>query len=275
MSKSTEVYIDSPSLDEPAFFAPWHVRLGEGEISPRRLSLLQAIDATGSISQAAKQVGITYKAAWDAVEAMNNLAGAPLVSSQHGGKGGGGATLTATGLQIVTMHERLSAMQAIWMAGLADVDADIMPMYRRLTMKTSARNAFFGKVKLIKHGAVNAEVVLALQGDDELVSTITNDSIERMQLAVGKPAWGLVKASWVILSQENDCLKTSARNRLCGVVSRVVMGAVNAEVTLTLNGGSTVSAVVTLDSAEQMAIVEGKRLCALIKASHVLLGVDD
>ncbi len=276
MSKLTKVYIGSPSLDDaPVFVAPWYVRLGEGEISPRRLSLLQAIEATGSISQAAKQVGMTYKAAWDAVEAMNNLAGAPLVSSQHGGKGGGGATLTATGLQIVTMHERLSAMQAMWMAGLTDVDADIMPMYRRLTMKTSARNAFFGKVKQIKQGAVNAEVILALQGEDELVATITNDSIDRMQLAEGKPAWGLIKASWVILSCEEDCQKTSARNRLCGVVSRVVLGPVNAEVTLTLDGGNTLAAVVTHDSAEQMAIVEGKRLCALIKASHVLLGVDD
>lgn len=273
MSKLSKVYI--AQSNEPAFFAPWHVRLGEGEISPRRLSLLQAIDATGSISQAAKQVGITYKAAWDAVDAMNNLAGAPLVQSQHGGKGGGGAVLTSTGLQIVTMHERLSAMQTLWMASLQDVDPDIMPMFRRLTMKTSARNAFHGVVKQIKQGAVNAEVVLALQGADVLVATITNDSIERMQLAVGKPAWGLVKASWVILTTEADGAKTSARNHLCGEVTRIVLGPVNAEVVLTLDGGNTLAAVVTHDSAQDMKIAEGMRMCALIKASHVLLGVDD
>jgi molybdate transport system regulatory protein len=54
-----------------------------------------------------------------------------------------------------------------------------------------------------------------------------------------------------------------------------VLGPVNAEVVLTLDGGNTLAAVVTHDSAESMKIVEGLRLCALIKASHILLGVDD
>lgn len=142
-------------------------------------------------------------------------------------------------------------------------------------MKTSARNAFYGVVTQIKQGAVNTEVVLALQGDDVLVATVTNDSIERMQLAVGKPAWGLVKASWVILTAESDGTKTSARNHLCGEVTRVVLGPVNAEVLLTLAGGNTLVAVVTQESVAEMAIAEGQRLCALIKASHVLLGVDE
>lgn len=272
MSISSKVNIEA---EVPSFYAPWHVRFDAGDISPRRLSLLQAIEVTGSISQAAKSVGMTYKAAWEAVEAMNNLAGEALVLMQHGGKGGGGAMLTDKGQQIVTMHERLSAMQAMWMASLQDVDPDIMPMFRRLTMKTSARNAFHGVVKAIKQGAVNAEVVLALQGDDTLVATVTNDSIERMQLAAGKPAWGLVKASWVVLAAENECLHTSARNRLCGLVVRVVTGPVNVEVVLQLEGGNTLAAVVTHDSAQTMAIAEGQRLCALIKASHVLLGVDE
>ncbi len=271
----TDVTPSDSNVNEPAFFAPWHVRLGSGEISPRRLSLLQAVDATGSISQAAKQVGITYKAAWDAVDAMNNLAGQPLVVSQHGGKGGGGAHLTQKGMQIVMMHERLSAMQAMWTANLEGVDADILPMLRRLTMQTSARNAFFGQVNHIKSGAVNSEVILSLQGGDQLVATVTNESIERMQLSVGAAAWGLVKASWVILAQENNAAKTSARNRLCGVVNRVISGPVNTEVRLQLDGGNTLTAVVTQDSIEEMSIVEGGRLCALIKASHVLLGVDD
>lgn len=256
------------------FFAPWHLRLGEGEVSPRRLSLLQAIDATGSISQAAKHIGITYKAAWDAVDAMNNLAGQALVTSQHGGKGGGGAHLTHAGMQIVLMHERLSAMQAMWAAALTGVDADVLPMLRRLSMQTSARNAFIGHVKAIKKGSVNAEVILSLQGDDELVATVTNDSIERMQLAIGVQAWGLVKASWVILASEDEGCKTSARNRLCGRVSRITYGPVNTEVTLELDGGSVLAAVVTHDSVGNLGISEGQRLCALIKASHVLLGVD-
>jgi len=79
------------------FTAPFSLSTPDGDISPRRLSLLAAIGRTGSISAAARDVGITYKAAWDAVDAMNNMAGEVLVVSQHGGKGGGGAALTAAG----------------------------------------------------------------------------------------------------------------------------------------------------------------------------------
>jgi molybdate transport system regulatory protein len=165
-------------------------------------------------------------------------------------------------------------MQTLWMASLQDVDPDIMPMFRRLTMKTSARNAFHGIVKHIEIGAVNAEVTIAMQGDDVMVATVTKDSIDRMQLAEGKPVWTLVKASWIILTADESA-KTSARNRLCGTVSRVVMGPVNAEVVLQLDGGNTLAAVVTHDSATEMVIAKGQRLCALIKASHMLLGVDN
>lgn len=262
------------AIAQPEFFAPWHVRLGVGEISPRRLLLLQAIDATGSISQAAKQVGITYKAAWDAVDAMNNLAGQPLVISQHGGKGGGGARLTNSGMQIIIMHERLSAMQAMWTASLAGVDADTIPMLRRLTMQTSARNTLVGQVSVIKHGAVNAEVHLTLQGGNELVATVTNESIERMQLKVGCQAWGLIKASWVILALPDASMNTSVRNCLCGTISRINHDAVNTEVVLQLSGGNTIAAVVTHEGAQQLKLTVGKSCCALIKASHVLLGVD-
>ena len=51
----------------------------------------------GSITQAAKAVGISYKTAWDAVDVMNNLSGDVLVESATGGKGGGGTQLTAAG----------------------------------------------------------------------------------------------------------------------------------------------------------------------------------
>lgn len=264
---------DNPN--QPEFFAPWHVHLGRGDISPRRLHLLQAIEATGSVSQAAKQVGMTYKAAWDAVEIMNNLAGTPLVNRQHGGKGGGGATLTQTGLQIVNMHERLSAMQAMWMASLESADADILPLMRRIKMQTSARNSFYGTVESIKTGAVNAEVVLKLQGEDRIVATITADSIERMQLKIGSPAWALVKASWVVLASTDCQGKTSARNTLCGTVSRINQGPVNVEVIIELDGGNTLASVVTQGAVEDLDLKQGAKICALIKASHVLLGVDD
>ncbi|MDD3499723.1 MAG: LysR family transcriptional regulator, partial [Sulfurovum sp.] len=58
----------------------------------KRIQLLNAIKQHGSISKAAKAVPMSYKAAWDAVDTMNNLSQTPIVSRETGGKGGGGTT---------------------------------------------------------------------------------------------------------------------------------------------------------------------------------------
>ena len=66
-----------------------------------RIELLSQINSSGSISQAAKNMKMSYKAAWDAVDMMNNLAGETLVERSKGGKGGGGAQLTERGKRMI------------------------------------------------------------------------------------------------------------------------------------------------------------------------------
>jgi molybdate transport system regulatory protein len=61
---------------------------------------------------------------------------------------------------------------------------------------------------------------------------------------------------------------------LCGTVDRIVHGPVNAEVTVVLPGGSVLAAIVTEESAKRLAIAKGDHVCALVKASSVILGVD-
>lgn len=61
---------------------------------PRRITLLEAIAETGSISQGAKLTGISYKTAWEAIRQMNQLADQEVVGRHAGGKGGGGAFVT-------------------------------------------------------------------------------------------------------------------------------------------------------------------------------------
>jgi molybdopterin-binding protein len=69
-------------------------------------------------------------------------------------------------------------------------------------MKLSARNVLKGKVKRIKPGAVNTEVVLELPGGLEIVSIITKESAERLGLADGKQARAIIKASNVMIGVE-------------------------------------------------------------------------
>jgi molybdate transport system regulatory protein len=144
---------------------------------------------------------------------------------------------------------------------------------RRFDMQTSARNQFLGKVKSVKHGPINAEVILDLGGGDELAAVITHDSVEHLDLKPGAEAYALIKAPWVILTTADDGLKTSARNRLCGSVVRCQEGAVSGEVVIELPGGKLVAAIVTNDSIQSLGLKVGVRACALIKASHIILAV--
>lgn len=259
----------------PEFFAPWQVNFGDGQISPRRLQLLQAIHNSGSVSQAAKQIGMTYKAAWDAVEIINNLAGQNLVDRQHGGKGGGGATLTETGLKILATYEKLSKLQTKWLAELGEGSADVLPILRRIKMQTSARNSFFGLVEKIQAGQVNHEITLKLAGDDKIVATVTSDSVDRMNLKPGAEAYAIIKASWVVLAKPEVKNSISARNFLCGKVQQITEGPVNVEVNIELPGKNVITSIITKDSLQELGLKTGEKVCAMIKASHVLVGIDD
>jgi molybdate transport system regulatory protein len=140
-------------------------------------------------------------------------------------------------------------------------------------MNVSARNVFKGKITALVDGAVNAEVELTLPGGDRIVAIVTEGSVRSLALAVGQEAIAYVKAPWVIIVAGEPEVRFSARNQLSGQVSSVHKGAVNSEVAIALPGGSTVHAVVTNEAALELGLKEGVPATALIKASHVVLGV--
>lgn len=140
-------------------------------------------------------------------------------------------------------------------------------------MRTSARNDLSGKISHIAAGSVNDEVTLDLGEGVELVAVVTRRSVEDLGLAVGRPAVALIKASFVILAK-GEGLKTSARNHIAGVVANREDGAVNSEVILDIGAGRSLTAVLTVESANALEIKTGDRMTALIKAPHVILAVE-
>jgi molybdate transport system regulatory protein len=256
-----------------------------------RIALLAAIRETGSITSAAKAVGISYKSAWDAIDAMNNLAGEALVMRSVGGKGGGGTTLTPRGYRLIETFRAVEREHRKFIerasAAIEDFAGD-WALIGRIGMKTSARNQLYGTVSAVTRGSVNDEVSLALPGGQTIVAVVTHESTETLGLAVGAPAFALVKASWVMLAADEAAagqpLRLSARNQLRGTVTQMTRGAVNAEVSLALDGlaGTTasanstvVTAIVTNESADALALAAGKRAIAIFKASSVILGTAD
>jgi molybdopterin-binding protein len=69
-------------------------------------------------------------------------------------------------------------------------------------MRISARNMLKGKVKHIKTGAVNDEVIIELTGGAEVVSIITKESAEKLGLAKGKEVYAIIKASNVMIGTD-------------------------------------------------------------------------
>ncbi len=242
-----------------------------------RIALLEKIDECGSITKAAKAVGICYKTAWDTIDAINNLSDKPLFVRMTGGRSGGGTRLTEAGKEVIRKYRIINEEHEKFLANLEDKMEDANTLYKflkRISMKVSARNIFAGKVAKIARGAVNTEVDLSLNGGDHIVAMVTNESVDTLGLREGKEAYAIIKASSVIISTDTDGVKISARNKLNGKIIKMETGAVNSELNLELSGGNTISAVITNESARDMELKEGDMVCAMFKASSVILGVD-
>ncbi len=252
------------------------LRRGEGpRVGAERIALLRALGELGSIRAAAEHVGLSYKAAWDAVQALNNLFETPLVTAQAGGRQGGAAQLTEAGRTVIEafnlVETELGGVIGRLQQGLAS--GDIGGLFWSLGLRTSARNALRGTVTQVTDGAVNAEVGLAVAPGVEITAIVTRESVAALGLTVGRPAIALIKSSFVILAH-GDGIVTSARNQIAGIVVARHDGAISSEITLHIAEGKTLTATVTRASAEVMALAEGAPVTALIKASHVILAVE-
>jgi molybdate transport system regulatory protein len=255
----------------------WLDRRGKTLVGANRIEMLEAIERLGSITAAAKAVGLSYKAAWDSVDAMNNLAEYPLLVRETGGANGGGSHLTDHGRELVRLYRLLeSGYQRLLLQMQAQMDdlPKLGELMRAITMRTSARNQFRGSVVSVRVGAVNADVVLDLGDNLKVCANITNEAVEELDLKPGRQAVAVIKASFVLLSPDSH-IRISARNQLRGVVSQIIPGAVNAQVKLQLPGSRILTAIVTMDALKELQLEPNSACTALIKSSHVLVAVND
>lgn len=257
------------------------IHLSRDASSPRiagdRILLLEEIERLGSLTAAAKACNLSYKAAWDAVHAMNNLSERPLLEMATGGRGGGGAALTDEGRRVVRIYAEIRSEQDRMLARFGNHIEDFeqyLQLLRRMSMKVSARNSLIGKITEIKKGAVNAVVHIGLKGSETLTASITMESVDGMGLKVGQEILAVIKATSVIIGTAGGTMKLSARNVLAGKIQRLVRGPVMAEVVLGLPGGSTISAIITNESVDTLGLKEGGDAVAIFKASSVIVGVE-
>ena len=243
-----------------------------------RIRLLQAVAREGSITAGAKAVGLTYKAAWDALDAMANLFGRPLLETRTGGRAGGGARLTLVGAKIIETFGRLEAEMARVVRelepDLAGSGISPLNLFSGFFMRTSARNALRGRVTAIASDELNAEIAVEVSADTTIYALVTGESVRDLGLHIGREAIVLIKAPFVMIAPGAEPPATSARNCVPGFVKRCEISAVNAEIVLDIGGGKSLAATITAHSATALDLTPGKPACALFDAAHVIIAID-
>jgi len=146
-----------------------------------------------------------------------------------------------------------------------------MFMERESARTTSARNSFFGKIRTIHKGDIQALVELITLGGLRITTVITNDSLQRLGLKAGKLIAAEVKAPWVMLQKGGRGKGCTADNMFKGIVEKITRGELNTEYIVRIADGTEVCAIVTSVSSLRLALAEGDEAWVLFNSYSVVL----
>lgn len=140
--------------------------------------------------------------------------------------------------------------------------------------KTSARNAFFGKINTIAKGDIQTVVEVVSASGNVITSIITSDSLTRIGLKPGMLITAEVKAPWIQLSKGQNAPNCSAENIFQGTVRRITKNRTTAEIVVQLADGTDLCAIITEKIRKHMNICNQDTLWAFFDAFAVVLHVD-
>ncbi|WP_341678914.1 TOBE domain-containing protein [Niveibacterium sp. SC-1] len=245
----------------------WLARDGEMLAGRERFALLRALGETGSISAAARALRMSYKHAWDTVETMNRVAGEALVTSSVGGKGGGGARLTARALALLDTFSRAEAAHQQMLESLSrqllGEGLDAMAL-----RQTSARNQLEGIVSAVRPGKLADEIEVSLGDGERLFATVTHASTQALDLRPQRKVVALFKAGAIALSTD-----ASSPAGLRARVTQVARARGAAEIDLLTPGGHALHAAMRGTADQLRDFVPGVEAWARVPPSQIILGL--
>ena len=246
-------------------------------IGRERIRLLETVAREGSITAGAKAAGLSYKAAWDALDAMARMFGAPLLTTKSGGASGGGSALTATGLRVIETFARMEAEMTRVVRTLEPgfADADQTPLDRQagFLMRTSARNALRGIITSVTSDGIVSEIVLALQNALTLRAAVTAESVRELGLCPGRAAIALIKAPFSSIAREDADIPANA-NAIAGKVLSCRASTTHAEIVVDIGAGETLAANMSAQEARLLKLRPGSKVRAMFDAAHVIVAID-
>ena len=237
---------------------------GEGSfITPERIELLQSINHAGSISAGAKEMGKSYKWAWDSIDQMNTHAGRDLVARSSGGKGGGGATVTPFAAQLLTYYHELER-----------IHQEKIERYQ-VSFNHAFKEGKFTNIASTLHGQVKTLEVY----DNSCEVTITYGNVllqakcnQNLDIKVGSNINFMVESNQIIIAKE--AVAISAQNLLIGSVSQIQKEAKNVYLDLLLETQETLRVLITPQALKQFDLKVDETCFAYFKTYNItILGV--
>ena len=187
----------------------------------KRIDILRRLQDAGSISEAARRAGVSYKAAWQAIDILSNLAGTPLVEKVVGGAGGGGAQLTKAGKELLKASTDLELVKSQLVKKASGKSTPEPATHTMLGIRTTMRNQFPATVTAISKKGNLVRVELTTKGASVFYSKITVSSAELFDLHIGLPVLVLFKATAVQIKLTSS---EKHKNVINGVVIRKSRG---------------------------------------------------
>ncbi len=240
-------------------------------VGRERIGLLEAVIEHGSISKAAKAAGFSYKTAWEAVAAVNNLLPTPAFVTKVGG-GAGGAEVTEAGRRLIAVFHKLEdrltrISNLIAEEGLSGDDESLL---WALGARISARNVLWAEVTQVRKWTVDVEVLLKISDEHAMLATVTNEAATDLDISPGRRVLAVLKAPSIRIVASPPAAKSTI-NRFVGIVSQRIDAERNSEVRLDIGLSKRLTAVTPRVDVEKLNLQEGDRAAAAFDANQIIL----
>jgi len=172
----------------------WIEYQGKPIVGKGGAEILRAIDTEQSLSKAAEKLGMSYRYVWNYVQKIESALGETVVKTYKGGKtGGGGATLTDVGKELLGEYTRLEGCLSEFLSCTKFSEVKVL--------KLSARNQLKGKVVAVEKGVITAKVKIEINVPATVTAVITKEAVEDLDLKVGDKVEAVIKSTEIIVAK--------------------------------------------------------------------------